>query len=91
MPLWFHCVFESQRRRHARLVSIGAGRRRRRRDSPVPAPAPGLHHDYGQITTSVMLLGVQVTDVRRGYLGGRRRRRRASPGAGAGAGAGIAS
>ena len=36
-----------------------------------------------------MLLGVQVTDVRRGYLGGRRRRRRrvpapapASPGAG---------
>ena len=38
-----------------------------------------------------MLLGVQVTDVRRGYLGGRRRRRRASPGAGAGAGAGIAS
>ena len=44
------------------------GRRRRRR--------PGLHHDYGQITTSVVLLGVQVTDVRRGYLGGRRRRRR---------------
>ena len=38
--------------------------------------APGLHHDYGQITTSVVLLGVQVTDVRRGYLGGRRRRRR---------------
>ena len=32
MPLWFHLVFESQRRRHARLVSIGAGRRRRRRD-----------------------------------------------------------
>ena len=31
MPLWFHWVFESQRRRHARLVSIGAGRRRRRR------------------------------------------------------------
>ena len=59
----------------------------------MPAPAPGLHHDYGQITTSVVLLGVQVTDVRRGYLGGRRRRRRrvpapapASPGAGAGAG-----
>ena len=25
MPLWFHCVFEPQRRRHARLVSIGAG------------------------------------------------------------------
>ena len=25
-----------------------------------PAPAPGLHHDYGQITTSVVLLGVQV-------------------------------
>ena len=74
MPLWFHWVFESQRRRHARLVSIGAGRRRR--DSPVPAPAPGLDHDYGQITTSVVLLGVQVTDVRRGYLGGRRRRRR---------------
>ena len=52
---------------------------------------PGLHHDYGQITTSVLLLGVQVTDVRRGYLGGRRRRRvpapaPASPGAGAGAG-----
>ena len=23
-------------------------------------PAPGLHHDYGQITTSVVLLGVQV-------------------------------
>ena len=42
------------------------GRRRRQ----VPAPAPGLHHDYGQITTSVVLLGVQVTDVRRGYLGG---------------------
>ena len=52
MPLWFHLVFESQRRRHARLVSIGAGRRRRRRDSP--APAPGLDHDYGQITTSVL-------------------------------------
>ena len=89
MPLWFHLVFESQRRRHARLVSIGAGRR----DSPAPALAPGLDHDYGQITTSVVLLGVQVTDVRRGYLGGRRRRRRrvpapapASPGAGAGAG-----
>ena len=64
MPLWFHLVFESQRRRHARLVSIGAG------------PAPGLDHDYGQITTSVVLLGVQVTDVRRGYLGGRRRQRR---------------
>ena len=41
--------------------------------------APGLHHDYGQITTSVVLLGVQVTDVRRGYLGGRRRRRRQVP------------
>ena len=25
MPLWFHLVFESQRRRHARLASIGAG------------------------------------------------------------------
>ena len=25
MPLWLHLVFESQRRRHARLVSIGAG------------------------------------------------------------------
>ena len=55
--------------------------------------APGLDHDYGQITTSVVLLGVQVADVRRGYLGGRRRRRRrvpapapASPGADAGAG-----
>ena len=35
--------------------------------------APGLDHDYGQITTSVVLLGVQVADVRRGYLGGRRR------------------
>ena len=60
--------------------------------------APGLDHDYGQITTSVVLLGVQVADVRRGYLGGRRRRRRrvpapapASPGADAGAGAGITS
>ena len=53
------------------------------------APAPGLAGagagagirsslwpDHGQITTSVVLLGVQVTDVRRGYLGGRRRRRR---------------
>ena len=47
MPLWFHWVFESQRRQHAHLVSICAGRRR---DSPVPAPAPGLDHDYGQIT-----------------------------------------
>ena len=72
--------------------------RRRRRQVPAPAPAPGLHHDYGQITTSVVLLDVQVTDVRRGYLGGRRRRRvpapapaAASPGAGAGAGAGITS
>ena len=59
----------------------------------MPAPAPGLDHDYGQITTSVVLLG--VTDVRRGYLGGRRRRRRRvpglAPGAGAGAGAGITS
>ena len=66
------------------------GRRRRRRQSrrrrrlrqvpaPVLAPAPGLHHDYGQITTSVVLLGVQATDVRRGYLGGRRRRRRRVP------------
>ena len=96
MPLWFHLVFESQRRRHAGLVSLGAGRRRR--DSPAPAPAPGLDHDYGQITTSVVLLRVQVADVRRGYLGGRQRRRRrvpapapASPGAGAGAGAGITS
>ena len=60
--------------------------------------APGLDHDYGQITTSVVLLGVQVADVRRGYLEGRRRRRRrvpapapASPGTGAGAGAGITS
>ena len=33
---------------------------RRRRQVPAPAPAPGLHHDYGQITTSVVLLGVQV-------------------------------
>ena len=74
-PLWFHLVFESQRRRHACLVSIGAGRRRR--DSP--APAPGLDHDYGQITTSVVLLGVQVADVRRGYLGGRRRRQVPAP------------
>ena len=51
-------------------------------DMPVwfqSAPAPGLDHDYGQITTSVVLLGVQVTDVRRGYLGGRRRRRRQVP------------
>ena len=37
--------------------------------------APGLDYDHGQITTSVVLLGVQVRDVRRGYLGGRRRRR----------------
>ena len=50
MRLWFHWVFESQRRRHARLVSIGAWRQCRRRDSPVPAPAPGLDHDDGQIT-----------------------------------------
>ena len=80
-------------RRRRRAAS--PGRRRRRRQVPAPAPAPGLHHDYGQVTTSVALLGVQVTDVRRGYLGGRRRRRRrvpapapapASPGAGAGAG-----
>ena len=53
------------------------------------AGTPGLDHDYGQITTSVALVGVQVTDVRRGYLGGRRRRgvpapAPASPGAGAG-------
>ena len=41
--------------------------------------APGLDHDYGQITTSVVLLGVQVADVRRGYLGGRWRRRRRVP------------
>ena len=26
----------------------------------MPAPAPGLHHDCGQITTSIVLLGVQV-------------------------------
>ena len=42
-----------------------------------PAPAPGLDHDYGQITARdqplyTVLLGVQVTDVRRGYCGGRR-------------------
>ena len=43
------------------------------------APAPGLDHDYGQITTSVVLLGVQVANVRRGYLGGRRCRRRDLP------------
>ena len=36
------------------------GRRCRRRQVPAPAPAPGLHHDYGQITTCVVLLGVQV-------------------------------
>ena len=74
-----------------------------------PAPAPGLAGagagagirsllwpDHGQITTSVVLLGVQVTDMRRGYLGGRRRRRQQVPGPapaspGAGAGAGIRS
>ena len=81
MPLWFHLVFESQRRT---TCPFGFNRRR----------APGLDHDYGQITTTLVLLGVQVADVRRGYLGGRRRRRvpapaPASPGAGAGAGAGI--
>ena len=62
--------------------AAGAGesrRRRRRRQVPAQVPAPGLHHDYRQITTSVVLLGVQVTDVRRGYLGGRRRRRRRVP------------
>ena len=54
--------------------------------------APGLDHDYGQITTSVVLLGVQVADVRRGYLGGRRRRRVPAPApASPGAGAGITS
>ena len=42
----------------------GCRRRRRQVPAPVPAPAPGLHHDYGQITTSVVLLGVQVMDVR---------------------------
>ena len=54
------------------------GCRRRQVPAPVPAP-PGLHHDCGQITTSVVLLGVHVTDVRRGYLKGRRRRRRQVP------------
>ena len=39
------------------------------------SPNGGLWPDHDQITTSVVLLGVQVTDVRRGYLGGRRRRR----------------
>ena len=52
-------------------------------DMPVwfqSAPAPGLDHDYGQITTCVVLLGVQAAgDVRSGYLGGRRRRRRRVP------------
>ena len=53
MPLWFHLVFESQRRRHARF---GFNRRR------APAPAPGLAGagagagitSRGQITTSVL-------------------------------------
>ena len=53
---------------------------------PAPAPAPGLHHDYGLITTSLVLSGVQVADVRRGYLGGTPAPAPASPGAGAGAG-----
>ena len=47
-------------------AGAGAGESRRRRRDYI------MTHDYGQITNSVVLLGVQVTDVRRGYLGGRR-------------------
>ena len=61
MPLCFHSMFESQRRRHARLVSVGAGTpggRDAGAGAAIPPPAlapaspgaaPALHHDYGQI------------------------------------------
>ena len=72
-------MFKSRTCVEATWEDAGAGagesrhrRRRRQVPAPVPAPAPGLHHDHGQITTSVVLLGVQVMDVRTGYLGGRR-------------------
>ena len=42
-----------------------------RRQVPASVPAPEFHHDYGQITTCLVLLGAQVTEVRKDYLGGR--------------------
>ena len=58
-----------------------------------PAPAPGLHHDYGQITTSVALLVFKSrTCVEATWeAAGAGESRRQLAGAGAGAGAGITS
>ena len=93
MPLWFHwfsvptemiCPFGFNRRHGCRyrdhIMTMARSQPDHNFCRRTPAPASGLDHDYGQITTSVVLLGVQITDVYRDYLGGRRRRQVPAPG-----------